>query len=363
MAKNTVISVKKALSFTAGSLALGTLICQSLSWAQQSVPSESVEISQQIQEALRDSETLEQFRAHPGHPENILHRLIESGKSTTQVCEILQNLKAETLIELEEPLSHADATPLPCADPLAEKIANHWESINRKNQIDTLRARLANTIGTPKTLAKTEAIEIDSTKREVFYRGGLKNGQIALTFDDGPHPTRTRKILDILASRGVKATFFSLGKQALAHPELVQSAAKEGHSVGSHSKTHALLTDLSTAKGYAEIRDGHDAVTTAMKPEVSAPFFRFPYGGKNSTLQAYAKSQDLTTFFWNIDTLDWKYKDPKVLIAYIKKLIDQEKGGILLMHDIQEQTTIVLPQVLDYLAEKGITPIVFVPKR
>jgi len=351
-------------------MGIGLTLFSEKNWAQptpsaasdRDIAKMAQEVSDTIQKALKESATLDEFRAHTGHPENVLHRLMDTQPSEA-VCNLLEQIDTETLLHLEEPLSHE--SDIPCSAALTQKIQNHWTMTAKRHESQRkLRQRLARTSpGTKKELPKTEVVEIDTSKAEVFYRGNLKDGQIALTFDDGPHPSRTRVILDILKERNVQVTFFSKGQQAKSLPELVQAESREGHSVGSHSMNHKDLSRQKALTAQNEVIDGHAAVTAAMKPFESAAFFRFPYGAKTTSIQEFVKSKKLSTFFWNIDTLDWKLTNPAELVRYTKQQIDKNKGGILLMHDIQHQTTVALPEVLDYMAEKGITPVVFIQKR
>ena len=207
-------------------------------------------------------------------------------------------------------------------------------------------------------------VPVDASKGELLYgvkrEGYLKEGQIAITIDDGPHPTITRKILNTLAAYGVRSNFFSIGRPAkLSRAELDQAERTEGHVTGSHTMTHPDLTRLSVKDAQDEITQARTVVESAAGEAV--PFFRFPYGAHNSVLDAFVKDQKLTSFLWNMDSEDWKRPDPSDLLDNEIAQLDRARGGIILMHDIHEQTAIALPHLLDELRHRGWTTVVFIP--
>lgn len=108
----------------------------------------------------------------------------------------------------------------------------------------------------------------------------LEPGEVVLTFDDGPMPGRTEKVLDALAAECVKATFFMIGRNAAAAPALAARVAREGHTIGYHSMTHPIMRGLSFDAGRTNIEDGFHAVDKAVwgvaREEPHSPFFRFP---------------------------------------------------------------------------------------
>ncbi len=180
---------------------------------------------------------------------------------------------------------------------------------------------------------------------------GLKTGEIILTFDDGPHPTRSSAILKTLNQFEIKAVFFSLGKSILQNPKIAQEIVQSGNIYGSHSQTHANLIRLSKEAAQKEIAEGHRNMVSAVG--VDSQFFRFPYGSFNNSLVQYLQQHSVSHFFWNIDSLDWKYANVGVLYENIIQEINREKKGVLLFHDIHEQTASVLPAILQELQAAG----------
>jgi peptidoglycan/xylan/chitin deacetylase (PgdA/CDA1 family) len=206
-------------------------------------------------------------------------------------------------------------------------------------------------------------VEVDVSHDHVFTDGELPPGQIALTFDDGPHPTRTPRVLQILAAAGVKATFFEIGRNAAAHPEVSRQVVAAGCSVGSHTFSHADLPDVTEPHAETEIESGEASVSLALGlPPGHLPFFRFPYGAKTPAELSFVNHRGNTTFFWNMDSEDWRTRDPHKLFVNVLAQIDRAGHGIILFHDIHEQTVIVLPHVLAELAARHIQPVVFVAK-
>ncbi len=197
---------------------------------------------------------------------------------------------------------------------------------------------------------------------DVLFHADLKPGQVALTFDDGPHPTRTARILKILADAGVRATFFEVGASAERLPQITRAVSEQGHTIGSHTFRHPRLTTLSLPEAQRDIQSGRSMLETILGPQHGpVTFFRFPYGARNRPLQDWVKQEGMASFLWNMDSRDWKIRDAQALLGHVAIELDREKRGILLFHDIQEQTVIVLPYVLEALKARGFSTVVFIP--
>lgn len=169
---------------------------------------------------------------------------------------------------------------------------------------------------------------------------------IALTFDDGPNPINTPKVLDLLAERKIKASFFVLGSRAQQYPKITKRIVAEGHAIGNHSWDHPVLTKLKRADLEHQILDTEKVLTEIIG--FSPHLFRPPYGAFNQTVIDTAK---LPVILWSIDSLDWK--DGKA--ADIKKEILKHlgTGKIILLHDIHKTTVEALPNILDTLTKDG----------
>ncbi len=177
---------------------------------------------------------------------------------------------------------------------------------------------------------------------------------VALTFDDGPWPGQTDKILDILKKNNIHATFFMLGRQARKSPQLVRRAAAEGNAVGSHSQSHAQLTKLKPPAIRKEIAGGVSAVGAATG--VRPVWFRPPYGATNAAVRKAARAVKVNIALWEIDTLDWTR--PGAHTIYRNAVRSTKPGQIVLMHDgggDRAQTIKALPTIIDDLRSKGFT--------
>lgn len=169
---------------------------------------------------------------------------------------------------------------------------------------------------------------------------------IALTFDDGPHEKWTLALLDGLKERGVKATFFLMGENIAGNEELVQRMAREGHLIGNHSYTHVQLTK----EGMDEVCESFEKTSqiieelTGERPQYVRP----PYGDWNEELECRT---NLTTVLWDVDSLDWKYKNRKQIADKVCR--EAENGDIVLMHDIFSTSQEAAMDIIDRLKAEG----------
>lgn len=218
-------------------------------------------------------------------------------------------------------------------------------------------------------------------------RSGVKvpdpvtNKVIALTFDDGPNPATTPRILDTLRARGIKATFFLLGSKAKANPSLVQRIKAEGHVIASHSQTHKNFAAINSAQTTYEIKTPDALLSGHM---LRGKFFRFPYGQSscegNEVLDSLRYQPAVG---WHIDSCDWAMSDGYFtanearvcngragsvnFLSHAMKMINRSGGGIALFHDIHEATARNLDQVIIQLQAANykfvtITNVQYFPK-
>ncbi|MBD7907969.1 polysaccharide deacetylase family protein [Sporosarcina gallistercoris] len=170
--------------------------------------------------------------------------------------------------------------------------------------------------------------------------------KIALTFDDGPDPKSTIQILDTLKKYDAKATFFMLGSRVEYYPDAAKAVKAAGHEIGNHSWNHPDLSKMPLAKALEEINrtTGIIQKVTGEKPTV----FRPPYGAYTDQL---SKQTIPPIILWNVDTLDWKYRDSTKLLEEVKK--STKEGSTILMHDIHQSTADGLDNVMAYLQSQG----------
>ena len=275
------------------------------------------------------------------HPQ----KLIESNQIN---CEDLQALSPEQLsvfyTALESDKAEETLDPS-CRLQLLEKVEVYYQSFEEKSQQATLNHKHSYVNKAP-----TREVAVNPYGGPVFWygeRGGLGQNEVSLTFDDGPHPRLTPKLLNILDEYNVKATFFVLGKNAKAYPEIIEEIVRRGHKLANHSHSHHNLPRYSFSHGVNEIETGFDEILKIT--DQVEPFFRFPYGAKTSALQKYLKSTDVATFFWDVDTLDWKKTNPRELLRYSTEQVFKYNNGIVLFHDVQPQTISVMRGFIEEL--------------
>lgn len=187
--------------------------------------------------------------------------------------------------------------------------------------------------------------------RHISYNSVEGTGKvIAMTFDDGPHPKLTPKLLDMLKERGIKATFFVVGQNAEEYPDIMRRIVAEGHEVGNHSWSHPALTRLGSEGVRSQIERTNAAIEKATgKPPT---LIRPPYGATTARLdKVFADTFGLTVVIWSVDPLDWKYRNSARVTQKI--LEGASPGGIILAHDIHATTVAAMPATLDALKERG----------
>jgi peptidoglycan-N-acetylglucosamine deacetylase len=195
----------------------------------------------------------------------------------------------------------------------------------------------------------------------------LADHEIVLTFDDGPLPATTPAVLDALAQQCVKATFFLIGRNAEAAPELVKRELAEGHTVGHHTFSHpgATLRGLADTAARQDIEKGFEADdkaaygTTGTAPKV--PFFRFPGFADTPELVAWLGQRNVAIFGADLWASDWITMSPEAELNLVLSRLEAEKRGILLLHDIRRQTVIMLPELLIELKRRGFKIVHLVP--
>lgn len=194
-------------------------------------------------------------------------------------------------------------------------------------------------------------------------RIGLRPKELVLTFDDGPRQGSTQKILKALADECIKATFFSLGRSARAAPRLLRRIAREGHTVGTHSQSHPLLTRRNNDGVRAEIRRGVNSIDAALKGSnyKAANFFRYPFLDRSKRTDAIVREMGLVAFHMNIDSWDWRKQTPSQMVALTMRRVRAEGSGIVLFHDIQDKTAAGLPEFLRTIKREGYKIVHIVP--
>jgi len=173
---------------------------------------------------------------------------------------------------------------------------------------------------------------------------------IAITFDDGPHPTLTPKLLDILKEKGIKATFFVLGECVNANPEVLKRAIAEGHEIANHSWNHEAFTRRGGSGVASQVNQANEAIVAlgAKKPVLVRP----PGGATNPTInRSLNQEYGMKVVLWDVDPLDWKNRNSDHVTSEI--LNNTKPGSIVLAHDIHATTVAAMPATIDGLLAKG----------
>ena len=213
----------------------------------------------------------------------------------------------------------------------------------------------------PNALGIARVVEIDTTGGPGFgfehfkQLDFLRDKEVVLTFDDGPWPLNTPSVLKTLADECTTGIFFSIGKHATYYPEILKQVAAAGHTVGSHTWSHATLTNkkLSEQQRKDEIEKGFSAVKWALGGVSPAPFFRFPALQHPPEMVTYLGSRNIAMFSCDLDSFDFKASKPQQVIDVVMKKLEKLGKGIVLMHDFHKHTAEALPDLLHKLKAEG----------
>jgi peptidoglycan/xylan/chitin deacetylase (PgdA/CDA1 family) len=164
---------------------------------------------------------------------------------------------------------------------------------------------------------------------ETFVGAAPGARELALTFDDGPNDPWTPRLLDVLARRQVRATFFMIGNYVSQKPDLARAVAQAGHEIGNHTQTHPNLAYCSAARIARELAECESALRDVIGDH--APFFRPPFGGRRPAVLRAAAHAGMKTIMWRASAFDWELPSAEAIVA---KVVSQVRGGeVILMHD------------------------------
>ena len=230
--------------------------------------------------------------------------------------------------------------PGPFADPAAEALKNPAATDNTPPVKQAVPRN-------PETAPKAD---ISKNNGISFSRVMVSGNYIAMTFDDGPHPKNTPRLLTMLRERNIKATFYVIGQSVDLYPQIVRRTVAEGHEIGNHSHTHRLLSKMSDDGIRKELSSCRDAIARAagVQPRTMRP----PYGGLLQRQREWIHAEyNYPTILWSVDPLDWKRPGASVVSSRI--LAGASNGGIVLAHDLHAQTVDAMPATLDGLLRRG----------
>lgn len=179
----------------------------------------------------------------------------------------------------------------------------------------------------------------------------LADKEVILTFDDGPMPGKTEKILATLDQFGVKGAFMMVGEMAAAHPAIAKKVLDDGNTIGSHTYRHPDLAKMSFDMAMAEVVKGENAVSKAVGTDVN--FFRFPYLADTKSLRSAVAQRDMIVMDVDIDSKDYFSVKPAAVLERTMDELHRRGHGIILMHDIHQRTAAMLPSLLTRLEKEG----------
>jgi len=277
----------------------------------------------------------------------------------------------------------SEAKPAKPAQPVvtvAEQAAQPAEPVDGSAAAPTQFAQAAapaaapaapvNCPGNPNALGVARTVEIDTTGGPGFgfehfkTHDFLREGEVVLTFDDGPWPKNTPAVLAALAAHCTKAIFFPIGIHATWEPQILKQVAAAGHAVGSHTWCHQ---DLSKTKGHCRINNKTVAVEYDPKDEIekgisavrwavggpTAPYFRFPALRQPPELISYLGQRNIAIFSTDMDSFDFKMRKPEQVRQAVLAKLKKHGKGIVLMHDFQHATAEAAMALLDDLKANG----------
>lgn len=186
---------------------------------------------------------------------------------------------------------------------------------------------------------------MEGTLQETIAEDSLEK-KVAITFDDGPNEDYTELLLQGLKERGVKATFFLLGKEVEKYPEIVKNIEDEGHLIGTHAYEHVNLCNLCDQKAIEQVDKTNEAIydITGKYPE----YIRPPFGSWKNNLDY---ETTMIEVLWDVDPLDWKTSNSDVIA---KRVVDKvEENDIILLHDASESSVVAALKIIDELTKEG----------
>ena len=257
------------------------------------------------------------------------------------MCRLISMLLSATLLFSTGCVGHAAALPEP--QPAA---AVGTASIQQPQEGVDSSQPIADSALTKEEVSPPAPVEPEPEEPYVRVVDPAKP-MVALTFDDGPHGTYSNQILDALEANHAVATFFEVGRNVALYPAVVAREAELGCEIGSHSNVHKNLSKLKKSTLLEDLAAADAAFIAAGVP--APTLVRPPYGAVNKTVRT-TTGRSLVT--WNIDTEDWRTKDPQKIISYVQGLQDLD-GAVILMHSIYESSAQAAAVLIPWLQEQG----------
>jgi peptidoglycan-N-acetylglucosamine deacetylase len=319
------------------------------------------QVRDDFEEAARanaQATTLTEWASSGYTPQDVLQnvRALRSPEAWKTACQALGRLNpGELALFEEEILRPENARSLTCAPALKGKIDSFW-NFNRVS----LAARQANDraeadsqYGPPAPAAETEA----TVRAEI-----PQLGQVAITFDGGPHPSRTLRALQALRAADVKAMFFMAGKKSALHAEIAREVVAQGHGVGIGSWNSSIMRPRAIKEAEREILSARDAIASSAGLR-DVKFFRMPSGTEEEDLLPMMRRERLIPTPSEVDSQDWKIRDSQLLIEHVMAELERSHGGTLVLHDNMEATVTALPALIERIRGRGFELVLLTPDR
>jgi peptidoglycan/xylan/chitin deacetylase (PgdA/CDA1 family) len=199
------------------------------------------------------------------------------------------------------------------------------------------------------SLLSLSAFAIDETT----VRKTAEKGTVALTFDDGPTVKYTPQILAILKKYNIKATFFMVGMNAKAHPEIVKMVLADGHAINSHSMTHPMLTKLNNSQLQNEVGEPQVVINNIIGKKPIC--LRYPFGASNEHVRAVIRENGMVPMPMGWNSFDYDRPGTEKIVSWVLK--NAHSGQVFLFHDgfdKREQTVAALPKIIEGIQKKGL---------
>src|SRR5699024_4069558 len=195
---------------------------------------------------------------------------------------------------------------------------------------------------------KERSVEVGGSGEKPVREGevGDKIKRVAITFDDGPHPVYTPRLLDGLKERNVKAMFFLIGENIVGREHIVRRMAEEGHIIGNHTFHHVQLKCLNEEVACQEITSTNELIESIINKPIE--FIRPPFGACSSKKSCPV---ELFTILWNIDPLDWKDQNADLIVQRV--LSEVKDGSVILLHDVYDTSVEAALRIIDALQAEG----------
>mgnify|MGYP001056781603 CR=1 FL=1 len=278
-------------------------------------------------------------------PEGIVHAC-KAGKTTITVTK--DGKKSSSALKIKKRGMVYPTFTMMKGEKLPILFSNKESSVSWTSADETIATVDADGVVTGKKVGTTT---IYGKGAEHTYRCDLTVNKkvkniVYLTFDDGPNRYTTPKVLDILKENNVKATFFLLGKQAEAYPDIVKRMHKEGHMIGNHSYDHVNLANLSKTDAAKQIRMTSEAIhkITGEYPQ----YLRPPFGNEPPECSC---AKNMMTVLWDVDPLDWCCGSSSTVIEKVVKAVEED--DIILLHDASESSVEAALGIIDALEKQG----------